>query len=99
MFKVYLKTLLISIICIGLPILDFFYFQLLSDEVVFFIIGMPVIGLIISWLYILKHIDSTKNRVVVFLLNPVIYLWVSIVMWMYLFVKSTSENGFYPGNF
>ena len=56
--------------------------------------GGPIIGLILAWIYICKHIDSTKNRIRLFLLNPVLYFFIFELIMIYLF----SITEIHPGN-
>ena len=57
--------------------------------------GGPIIGLILAWIYICKHIDSTKNRIRLFFSNPVLYYLIFILRVVYDF----SKNGFHPWNY
>ena len=45
-------------------------------------------------IYIYKHIDSTKNRIRLFLLNPVLYFFIFELIMIYLF----SITEIHPGN-
>ena len=46
------------------------------------------------YIYIYKHIDSTKNRIRLFLLNPVLYFFIFELIMIYLF----SITEIHPGN-
>ena len=59
------------------------------------LLGVPSIGLILAWIYICKHIDSTKNRIRLFLSNPVLY-YLIFILWV---VYDFSKNGFHPWNY
>ena len=58
------------------------------------LLGVPSIGLILAWIDIYKHVDSTKNRIRLFLLNPVLYFFIFELIMIYLF----SITEIHPGN-
>ena len=57
------------------------------------LLGVPSIGLILAWIYIYKHVDSTKNRIKLFLLNPVLYYFI-VMLWV-VYDFSIRDRGFW----
>ena len=57
------------------------------------LLGVPSIGLILAWIDIYKHVDSTKNRIKLFLLNPVLYYFIFMLWVVYDF--SIRDRGFW----
>ncbi|WP_454964599.1 hypothetical protein [Filifactor alocis] len=98
MSVVYLKSILISVLCAAIG----FLLGIVTFWSVYgafcFLIG-PIIGLIIAWIYIYKHIDSTKNRIKLFLLNPVLYYLIFLIVILTLLYIEVAENGFHPWNY
>ena len=89
MVEVYFKSILISIPFAAIGC----WLAFCWDWEMYGLFGGPIIGLILVWIYIYKHIDSTKNRIRLFLSNPVLYYLLFILWAVYDF--STSDGGFW----
>ena len=92
MVEVYFKSILISIPFAAIGC----WLAFCWDWEMYGLFGGPIIGLILVWIYIYiyKHIDSTKNRIRLFLLNPVLYFFIFELIMIYLF----SITEIHPGN-
>ncbi len=101
MTEVYVASILISILCAAIPwtlvaleeegiVIDFLY-----NGIFIFMIVFPIIGLILSYVYIKKHIHSMKYRILMILFNPVLY-YLIFILWI---ICDLFINGLHPGNF
>ena len=95
MVEVYFKSILISIPFAAIGC----WLAFCWDWEMYGLFGGPIIGLILVWIYIYKHIDSTKNRIKLFLLNPVLYYLIFLIVILTLLYIEVAKNGFHPWNY
>ena len=94
MIKIYLKSVLIS----SIPVLlgGWCFFNI--DNALVILIA-PIIGFIISWIYIYEYVHSKKDRIKLFLLNPIFYFWIFVSVVLLWWCIDAAKNGFHPWNY
>ena len=87
-YKTYWTSFLISIICVVIPhfLFDIISIPLYINMIIFF----PIIGFVISGIYVARSVSSIKYRVFMILLNPIIYYFVFLI---YVFSNLTFFEG------